>query len=357
MTLLALRSLLDNLLHETVREWQLAIEAPEAGGGTAPTSAWQRASSETLPLKKVKNIRQVCYTCAIALRLAKMSGLCPIQIAKNITEIWNDVSRINEKPAQTLPNLQSQLTPAGLAELLRLYITVDVLEQGYLRLTVRDAAIAPWLQWLIDVPATPAMMPADLTGAPTQTSTATNVFSSTSDPPFAGFHAYARCCSLLRLAHQEGILQLCRLPGGALNAESGPARDTTHVCIRQPYDHQSGPLADPWRIDRPCPLPWLTPEATLWLQGEAEQTLLHQLVQTIDAIASPPDLKSTSVATKSIQELSDAFATFYARGPIWGNARQQIERTQARLGLISVTGRVLQTLFCQGWGLIPPPEL
>ncbi|MEB3356173.1 MAG: DALR anticodon-binding domain-containing protein [Synechococcales bacterium] len=342
----AWRSLLAYLLYEAVHEWQQAVGMADSA---VHTSVFGGSSPATISLKKVKNIRWIRYASAIALRLAKMSDLCPIKIAKNITELLNDVSKFIEGSTRVLPDLPYRSSPITLINLLRPDITIEVLGQGYLQFTITDAGMARWLQWFIDWPmALPTNPVPDGGEWLPQTQAAAGVFSSTLKPPFTGFYAYARCCSLLRLAHSEGILK----PGVPDEA-----------CLTRLGERSEGGSPGrwpaPWGIQQPHPLPWLTTNAALQFQNIADQALLHQLVEAVDAIASLAPFYPPAQTVKPMQALSNAFAIFYAAYPIGGGGHQPqaLEQTQARLGLVSITAQVLQIMFERGWGVLPPGEL
>lgn len=145
-------------------------------------------------------------------------------------------------------------------------------------------------------------------------------------------YAHARCCSLLRLGHRQGLIELsdsdCQHPN--------------------------------WQIIEPNPIPWLKDDPTmkscqggLWLQHPAERHLIDQLLESCDRISDPNLVNGVKIANT----LSHAFETFYSTCRIWGEVKTQTPKlAQARLALVGVTQRVLRSLLDR-LGVMAPSEL
>jgi len=148
--------------------------------------------------------------------------------------------------------------------------------------------------------------------------------------PFPIQYAHARCCSLLRLAHREGLITLEPEPDNSLLPE---------------------------RIIAPNPLPWLDSDGQLSLVHPAENRLIDKLVQVIDDLycGSPQQRVNWE---KAALDLSEAFGNFWADCRIWGEVKLNCENlAQARLGLIMVTQSVLRLLLQDCLGVEAALEL
>ncbi|XZF60515.1 MAG: DALR anticodon-binding domain-containing protein [Gloeotrichia echinulata DVL01] len=149
-------------------------------------------------------------------------------------------------------------------------------------------------------------------------------------------YAHARCCSLLRLADREGLIQL---------RESGQQRPL------------EGSLIGVRSLISPDPIPWLNSEEKLRLNDPAEGDLIFSLVQVVD------DLECDSVGDgvkweKIALDLSQTFEAFYCKCRIWGEVKiTSQELAQARLGLVMATQSVFRFLLEEKLGVIAPLEL
>ncbi|MEB3181667.1 MAG: DALR anticodon-binding domain-containing protein, partial [Nostocaceae cyanobacterium] len=148
--------------------------------------------------------------------------------------------------------------------------------------------------------------------------------------PFPIQYAHARCCSLLRLAHREGLITLEPEPDNNLFPE---------------------------RIIAPNPLPWLDSDGQLCLVHPAENRLIDKLVQVIDDLycGSPQQRVNWE---KTALDLSAAFGNFWADCRIWGELKGNCKNlAQARLGLIMVTQSVFRLLLQDCLGVEAALEL
>ncbi len=148
---------------------------------------------------------------------------------------------------------------------------------------------------------------------------------------FAVQYAHARCCSLVLLAHREGLIKL-----------------------REPVPNTSPAF---WDVISPNPLPWLNGDGRLRLNHPNERRLIAELVQVVDNIECA-DIKGSVKWEKVALSLSQAFENFWSNCRIWGEVKiTSPELTQARLGLLMATQSVLRFVLEESLGIIAPLEL
>ncbi|MEH1867193.1 MAG: DALR anticodon-binding domain-containing protein [Nostoc sp.] len=148
---------------------------------------------------------------------------------------------------------------------------------------------------------------------------------------FAVQHAHARCCSLVLLAHREGLIKL-----------------------REPV-----PTISPafWSVISPKPLPWLNCDETLRLNHPGERRLIAELIQVVDNIESP-DINGSVKWEKVALNLSQAFENFWSNCRIWGEVKVTLpELAQARIGLLMATQSVLRYVLEENLGVFALLEL
>ncbi|MGB3615213.1 MAG: hypothetical protein WBA10_15575 [Elainellaceae cyanobacterium] len=172
---------------------------------------------------------------------------------------------------------------------------------------------------------------------------------------FSVVHAYARCCTILRLARENGLVSQSdtrqRLSTGSIGKKVGNAARS---------------------------IPWLRGDR-LWSRGEIRQALLLNLIRSLDRSAEAEIAHRSRtrharalrrVYNQGLVEVSNAFYAFHAVSrplvqtcsenidPIDAASDLSLDRlnAQADLGLMAVTQRVLAQLFC-GLGLVPPVTL
>jgi arginyl-tRNA synthetase len=140
-------------------------------------------------------------------------------------------------------------------------------------------------------------------------------------------YAHARCCSLLRLAHRQGLIKLKDLDFKTLD----------------------------WQLLEPNPIPWLNDDqAALRLVDPAEKRLIAQILDSRDALSDPGQLSQRKLASA----LSNEFERFYSNCRIWGEVKIQTPKlAQARLGLVAVTQALLRSLLQDHLGVPAPAEL
>ncbi|MBW4451394.1 MAG: glutamate acetyltransferase [Nostoc indistinguendum CM1-VF10] len=148
---------------------------------------------------------------------------------------------------------------------------------------------------------------------------------------FAVQYAHARCCSLVLLAHREGLIKL-----------------------REPVPNTSPAF---WDVISPNPLPWLNGDGRLRLNHPNERRLIAELVKVVDNIECA-DIKDSVKWEKVALSLSQAFENFWSNCRIWGEVKiTSPELTQARLGLLMATQSVLRFVLEESLGIIAPLEL
>nr|WP_242017036.1 DALR anticodon-binding domain-containing protein [Trichocoleus sp. FACHB-46] len=156
--------------------------------------------------------------------------------------------------------------------------------------------------------------------------------------PFAVQYTHARCCSLLRLAREQGLLA----------EESVYINSLTSSAIAAPRN------------------PWLNSQSELRLVHPAEQSLIFALIDTVDelqsllaaAIALPLEPKGYRMVERLVAVLAKAFLSFYDACRFWGHVQQSDQAlVQARLGLVLATQPLLQVLIQEVLGLVAPTEL
>ncbi|MEH2163505.1 MAG: DALR anticodon-binding domain-containing protein [Nostoc sp.] len=148
---------------------------------------------------------------------------------------------------------------------------------------------------------------------------------------FAVQHAHARCCSLVLLAHREGLIKL-----------------------KQPVTNTSPSF---WDVISPNPLPWLNCDQTLRLNHPDERRLISELIQVVDSIECR-DISGSVKWEKVALNLSQAFENFWCNCRIWGKVKITLpELAQARLGLLMATQSLLRYLLEGKLGVFAPLEL
>ncbi|MGF2036674.1 MAG: DALR anticodon-binding domain-containing protein [Nostoc sp. CmiVER01] len=148
---------------------------------------------------------------------------------------------------------------------------------------------------------------------------------------FSVQYAHARCCSLVLLAHRDGLIKL-----------------------REPVPNTSPAF---WSVISPNPLPWLNGDGTLRLNHPDERRLISELIQVVDNIECP-DVKGSVKWEKVALSLSEAFEKFWCNCRIWGEVKiTSLELAQARLGLLMATQSVLRFMLEENLGVFAPLEL
>ncbi|HBB33732.1 MAG TPA: hypothetical protein DDZ80_12480 [Cyanobacteria bacterium UBA8803] len=272
---------------------------------TANLPGITQLTPQTVPLRRLSVHDGVVYQSAIALKLAPLLHLDALDIAHQLIVV--------------LPTLAHNST-----ESFSLDFGVEVLPPGWINFRLSDRSLATWLQQLIRIP------PLRTGGVGGEKAISLNA---TPDRNFFPLqYVHARCCSLLHLAHRQGLIQL----------------------------HTIGDRAQR-NIVEPDPIPWLddSPKAGseqlyLRLVHPAELSLITQMLDLLDA-TSKGDRDSW---LKRGIALSQAFEQFYSSCRIWGEVKtQNPQLAQARLGLVALTQLLLRSLLEDQLGIPAPAEL
>ncbi len=291
---------------------------------------------ELIPLNRLSNTTTVLYRSAIALKLAPLWQLPALDIAHQLADCLTTISQATS----------SQLC---------LDFLVEVGFSGWIHFQLSDQSLANWLQQLIQIPPllsdwqdnlllglqTKGMLGEGIKKIKNRSSEQLEIAHPVQSAKrlqnpshlFRVQYAHARCCSLLRLAHRQGLLQLSDSDCNARN----------------------------WQCLEPSPIPWLNDDPDvkfgsggLRLEHWAERGLIHQILEGCDQIS----LLDSVSGLKLAHALSQAFETFYSSCRIWGEVKTQTPQlAQARLGLVGVTQRLLRSLLEDQLGEAAPIEL
>ena len=263
---------------------------------------------QAVPLRAVKDARQVVYVSAIALKLANAWKTPAIDIATVIAANLFCADESNDSS-----------TNAALEN-----FTVKVVPPGWIYLQFSDLGTAAWLQHLAQAP--PWLLQTQIFISPSPR------VSKSPRPLFDAQYAHARCCSLLRLAHREGIVALAKP-----DLEISP-----HF----------------WSVKAPTPIPWLDSDQKLRLVHPGERNLIFHLLTLLDDLYCVSRSRHQVDWEKSAINLSQVFLTFYSQCRIWGEVKtENPQLAQARLGLILATQPLLHLLLQDLLGVLAPLEL
>ncbi|WP_331000692.1 DALR anticodon-binding domain-containing protein [Nostoc sp. NZL] len=201
--------------------------------------------------------------------------------------------------------------------------SIQIVPPGWIHFELTHSTLATWLQSLAvgnlerDGKQAGQLMP--------------NARYPMSNSLFAVQYAHARCCSLVLLAHREGLIKL-----------------------REPVPNTS---PDFWSVISPNPLPWLNCDGRLRLNHPDERHLIAELVQVVDNIECA-DISGSVKWEKVALNLSQAFENFWSNCRIWGEVKiSSPELAQARLGLLMATQSVLRFVLEENLGIFAPLEL
>jgi arginyl-tRNA synthetase len=274
---------------------------------------------ENIPMHRVSDDNCVVYQSAIALWLSPHLQQSAFDIANRLMASFPAVSQ--ESSNQMV-----------------LDFTVEVMFSGWINFRLSDRTLATWLQHLIQTSPSRGLEEREISNQYLEEVDITHQMQlpkSQKDTHklFPIQYAHARCCSLLRLADQQGLVQLSDSDFKTAN----------------------------WLIVEPNPIPWLSDEQgvdtvqrPLRLVHPAERRLIARLLDLQDEMNSLEWHKAIKLANA----LSEDFQRFYSSCRIWGEVKIQTPKlAQARLGLIAVTKRLLRSLLQDQLGIPAAIEL
>ena len=255
-------------------------------------------------LYRSKEQQRLIYACAIALQLSPLLKLPALEIATALAQLVRQQTDEQDFLVQVMPS-------------------------GLIHLELTEPSLAAWLQRLIQAP--PLFKAREDLGDLEQRSRGEN-YELTPTPLFPIQYAHARCCSLMQLAHSEGLLTLKQIDA-----------DTSAAL---------------WLVVAPNPIPWLNLEQKLYLSHPTERALIAQLLALLDDLNCYFPSPKVVDWHKAGANLSQAFQSFYSHCRIWGEVKNQnLQLAQARLGLVLISQLVLRLLLQERLSAIAPLEL
>ncbi|MGF1675889.1 MAG: DALR anticodon-binding domain-containing protein [Rivularia sp. (in: cyanobacteria)] len=258
-------------------------ELTRAVGIYARSEEIQYIEKINIPLSKGKSDIKISYVSGVALHLSKSHNSQPCSIASSITSylsaIWGED------------------------------LLVEVLPPGLIHIQVSDLVLGVWLQCLIDG-RSKNIADFNLSQKIVTSELPSKVFSLQ--------YVHARCCSLLKLAQQEKIIDC-----NEFSSES---------------------------------IPWLDSDGRLRLNHQAERCLIGSLVKLLDelepVIARPVKWEGAALG------LVRSFEDFWSACRIFSDLRTTApELGIARIGLVMATQSVLKFLLEEKLGISACSEL
>ncbi len=310
-----------------------------------------------LLVSKYTSVKQLIYSYFIKILSINTYKRKNISIKDEINHLYKDrdesrvlyISSVVLRLSKSQNRKTMELANAIASDLLKIcddVFSIQVVPPGWIHFELTDSTLATWLQSLVvgslggagedegegDKANNQCPMPNDATCFKSaEPPNAVAPQCPMSNSLFAVQYAHARCCSLVLLAHREGLIKL-----------------------REPVPNTSPAF---WDVISPNPLPWLNGDGRLRLDHPNERRLIAELVQVVDNIECA-DIKGSVKWEKVALSLSQAFENFWSNCRIWGEVKiTSPELTQARLGLLMATQSVLRFVLEESLGLIAPSEL
>ncbi|MEH2108020.1 DALR anticodon-binding domain-containing protein [Nostoc sp.] len=301
--------------------------------------------NEKIPLHKGRDDNRVLYTSSVSLRLSKSQNRKAMElasaIASDLSGICEDVFSIQIVPPGWI---NFELTHSTLATWLQSLVVGSLGEEREMggreqgaggeinskfkiqNSKLKNFCLLPPADALYET-----LRERGLANAPLSCLLPPLSQSPMPNAQFAVQYAHARCCSLVLLAHREGLIKL-----------------------REPVPNTSPAF---WDIIFPNPLPWLNCDGILRLNHPDERRLIGELIQVVDNIECP-DVSGSVKWEKVALNLSQAFEKFWSNCRIWGEVKiTSPELAQARLGLLMATQSVLRFVLEENLRVFAPLEL
>ncbi len=289
---------------------QIAISIKSEVGAVVGLSG-VALTPEAIPVHRLPDQSQIIYRSAIAFKLSCQKPI--LALAHQIMAclpLRNETDLSQQQALKTLHLQLPLLHEFSKEPELTLNFQVEVVYPGWLEFRLTNVSLAAWLQNLISANSLklanePAKIPANC---------------------FLVQYAHARCCSILALAHQQGLIVL-----------------------------KDGQLL------QPSPIPWLQDEQAATHQSR-QLCLVHpaekRLIALVLDILEEQEKLEQRRALKFAIALSQAWEEFSKHCRIWGEVKTQTPKlAQARLGLVAVTQGLLRSLLEDCLGVCAPVEL
>ncbi|MDJ1175677.1 hypothetical protein [Roseofilum capinflatum] len=239
-------------------------------------------SIEQIPVELLPAHQPLGYQSAIALKLSSHSDLSPLDLATKLLE-----------------SLCLQENISG--------FSLSVRSPGWIQFHYGDLKLAEQLQTLLASPLKLAHHPCSLDRH--------------SPEVFTWQVTHARCCALLRLGQNQGLIHL------------------------EPST---------FRIREPDRIPWLH-NGQFQLVHPSEHTLIRSLLYIWDTLHDDPTASRLLSLTRTF---SQDILRFEQNCRIWGSTlKENRQLSLSRLGLVAIAGKTIKTLLEKGLSLTAPPEL
>ena len=240
-------------------------------------------------------LQNIVYRCAIAFPLANYWHLSSLKVAQNLREFLPT----NDVISKTRPTLAFK---------------VQVVSPGWIDFYLSDRALAVWLETLV------AWVSQDERGRQDDE----NRGDRENEHLFVIQYTHARCCSLLRLGHQEKLIKI-------------------------KYQYLG------WEIVEPINFAWVDAQGIFVLKYPTEKRLLFQLLMVVDELITSSDKHNW---TKLAHNLSEVCLDFWTECRIYGEIKQKTpELAQARLGLVALVQYFLARILRDKLYLSPRTQL
>ena len=240
---------------------------------------------------------EIVYRCAIVFPLANYWHIPPLNLAQILREFLL-TKHVISKTSTTL------------------VFKVQIVSPGWIDFYLSDNALAVWLEEVVSW----VSLEQRGRGAERRRSREAEE----QEDLFGVQYAYARCCSLLRLGHQEKLIK-----------------------IKHEY------LG--WEIIEPLAIDWLDDRGHCLLVHPTEKHLLIQLLMVVDELMTNSQKVSWQ---KLAHNLSKVFLEFWADCRIYGEVQQKTPAlAQARLGLVALVQYFLAKILRDKLVISPMTEL
>jgi len=239
---------------------------------------------ESIPVELLPEHQPLGYQSPIALQLSSRSHGTPSHLAQQLLHFLS--------------------TQENLAR-----FSLSLRSPGWIQFYYGDLALAEQLQALLVTPLT-------------RVNPRSSLDDRHSPEVFTWQIAHARCCALLRLGHNMGLISL------------------------------EQPLLPRFTIIEPDRIPWCDGDR---LSHPREQTLIRSLLHIWDTVPDDPAPSHLIALTRT---LSQDILKFDQNCRIWGSTlRETPQLALSRLGLVAIAAKTLHFLLEQGLSLSAPPEL